>query len=300
MGRARGSLISNIKSLRNIRTFTELYHSCVVPVNDYCAGIWGAGRLPASENVQNRAARFFLGVHKFTSNHVVHGDMGWEFCHVRRKIEMLRFWNRCLEIDDERLTKKIFMIDYSSCVGNWCSEIKNIFIDIDCRDHYDQHRPIDLKFAQQILHNRECSRWRNECQNKPKLRSYILFKTIYETELYVKLDISRSKRSLFAQLRSSTLPLMIEVGRFRNLAVDERVCPLCNSGVEDEFHFLFSCQIYNIERANFFSDVVSINTEFMNLTLGQRMAFMMTQNCIKLTINFVSAIFHKRQFYIYT
>ena len=78
----------------------------------------------STDVIQNRAIRFYLGVHKFSSNLAINGDMGWEFSSVRRKIEMLRFWNRLLTFDDNRLTKQILFWDKRLCSNNWSYEIK--------------------------------------------------------------------------------------------------------------------------------------------------------------------------------
>ena len=38
------------------------------------------------------------------------------------------------------------------------------------------------------------------------------------------------------------LPLQLEVGRFANIKLEDRMCQICKSGtVEDELHFLFGC-----------------------------------------------------------
>ena len=99
-GRALGKLISKFKGVKNMgyNTFTRLYNSCVVPI------IWGIySKSQLSEAVQNRAIRSFLGVHKFSANLAINGDMGWENCTIRKKIEILRVWNRLVVTDEARL-----------------------------------------------------------------------------------------------------------------------------------------------------------------------------------------------------
>ncbi len=65
-GRALGGVISKLKSFKNVRfqTFSELYHSGVLPVMDYCAVVWGYRKHSSCSNIQNRALRYFLGVHQ--------------------------------------------------------------------------------------------------------------------------------------------------------------------------------------------------------------------------------------------
>ena len=59
--------------------------------------------------------------------------------------------------------------------------------------------------------------WYEHIHCLPKLRTYILFKFKYCTENYLKLYLSRSQRSLLAQLRTGILPLRIETGRYQNI-----------------------------------------------------------------------------------
>ena len=55
--------------------------------------------------------------------------------------------------------------------------------------------------------------------------------------------MSLDKRRTIAQLRCGCLPLEIELGRYRNpkIPLDQRICNLCNTGTEDETHFLTTC-----------------------------------------------------------
>ena len=43
-GRALGAVISKIHSYKDVgfKTYRQLYYSCVVPVLDYCSGVWGS------------------------------------------------------------------------------------------------------------------------------------------------------------------------------------------------------------------------------------------------------------------
>ena len=75
--------------------------------------------------IWNRACRAFLGVHRFTSNVVVNGDMGWTVPKMRRKLNMLGLWVRLETMDDDTLTKKAYRWN-RTCKNN------NLSIDIKC------------------------------------------------------------------------------------------------------------------------------------------------------------------------
>ncbi len=73
---------------------------------------------------------------------------------------------------------------------------------------------------QNSLHKVFTYKWLNDIQLKPKLRAYILFKNEYNTEENVNCCRPRQDRSLLAQIRSGTLPLHAETGRFRDTKVE--------------------------------------------------------------------------------
>lgn len=78
-GRALGSLMSKIHSLKDIgfTTFEKLFYSCVAPVIDYCSGVWGYQNFHSLDQVQDRAARYFLGTHRLAPLLAVRGETGW-------------------------------------------------------------------------------------------------------------------------------------------------------------------------------------------------------------------------------
>ena len=79
-GRALGPVIHKFKTLKEIgfRTFERMYmyEAGVASVNDYAAEIWGFKNYNISNNVQNRAMRYYLGVHKFAQIVDMQGDFG--------------------------------------------------------------------------------------------------------------------------------------------------------------------------------------------------------------------------------
>ena len=42
--------------------------------------------------------------------------------------------------------------------------------------------------------------------------------------------------------------LQVEVGRWVGLPINERKCDFCNDDIGDEFHFLFKCEQFKIDR----------------------------------------------------
>ena len=68
--RAMGALRYKLKSLRACRynTFTKLFTTCICPIIDYSAGIWGFKNYTEPGMVQRHAIRFYLhSPKKFTN-----------------------------------------------------------------------------------------------------------------------------------------------------------------------------------------------------------------------------------------
>jgi hypothetical protein len=109
-GRALGSIVSKLKknSYMNYSAFTKLFESCVTPIIDYGAEVWGFRNYNKPNLVQNKAMRIFLGVHRFAPVAGLEGDMAWLSPQYRRWLCILRLWNRLINMHDDRLPKRIF------------------------------------------------------------------------------------------------------------------------------------------------------------------------------------------------
>ena len=93
-----------------------MFNTGAVPIVDYSAGVWGTKAFPCSEQVQLKAARYFLGVHRFAATAAILGDMGWSYTATRHKLLILKLWNRLCDLPRHRITRKIF--DWDKKFGN--------------------------------------------------------------------------------------------------------------------------------------------------------------------------------------
>ena len=298
--RALGSICSKFKKVNGFRfaTFTKLFDTGVAPILDYASSIWGYQGYTQIESIQNKAVRFFLGVHRFACNYAINGDTGWVPANVRRKINMLRFWNRMINCSEERLTKKIFMWDVVTRKhsGTWSSDIFKVLTEIDCVNSFECRTSVNLDVAKQKLFENFRRTWENGIMNTPKLRTYCKFKSSYETEPHVIMIHNRKERSLISQFRCGTLPLKVETGRFTQIPLELRLCLLCdNDSVEDECHFFFDCNYYHNYRQNFISKVKEIYPNFENLDREEKLVLCMNNSLIKLTAKFICECFTERQ-----
>ena len=140
-----------------------------------------------------------------------------------------------------------------------------------------------------------CNSWEEEIYQKPKLCTYVTFKYTFGPEPYVYSYMSRSERSLLAQLRIGVLPLKIETGRYNNVKVEDRICELCDLDIEDEKHFVCSWPIY----ADIREEILPIpdHTEF-NYRYDNLLIFWMKNHWKKLS-QFISKAWMVRRHELY-
>ena len=279
-GRALGAIRSKLKYLKEcgFKSFSTLFNSGVLSISDYCAGVWGTKNYNKVEQVSYRGARYFLGVHRFTSTDALLGEMGWSSARTRHKILILRLWNRLCEMSPDRLTSKIFQWDllHSSRRGTWSFNAKHVLYEIDCHDSYHSVTPCDMNYANEALHATDEIDWDTGRYRSDKLRYYNLYKSDKEPAEYLNFNIKKYHRSLFAQFRCGILPIQIEVGRFRGQNLCDRICPICNIAVEDEIHFLCQCPCYSDLRSTLFTKAKRQCTVFGNYDVIDQFVYLMS------------------------
>ena len=108
-----------------------------------------------------------------------------------------------------------------------------------------------------------------ECNQKPKLRTFNLFKVFQEQPAYISKPLTFHERRLVAKTRLGCLPIRLETGRYSipRLPEEQRLCLVCKppnqiidighvgppQPVESEVHLLFLCSAYRVERTFWFS-----------------------------------------------
>ena len=300
-GRALGAVISKFKNLKNVgyRTFETLYNAGVKPVIEYGSGVWGHISASCVNNVQNRAMRFYLGVHKCSPNHALAADVGWLSPRLSRYICRVRLWNRLVTMEETRLTKQIFEWDYNTSKRNWSRSMKSLFEELDISTMFDQKAVCDLPYVETKVREIMQESWKRQVIKKTKLRTFVSFKEEIALEPFVKHLTSRYARSAFTQFRHGILPLKIETGRFKNLAIEDRICELCQLNcIEDESHFLCICPLYSDVRVPLFDKGRNVIPNFDDLDANEKLILLM-KNCWKDVSNFIVSAWKIRQNVLY-
>ena len=269
---------------------------------DYTAAVWASKTYAGCESVQHKAIRTFLGTGKKSPLPAIDGDMGWIPVHIRQQKEIIRYFVRLCKLPDERLEKIVFNWDYSLCAHgkkNWCKDAKDLFYKCNLHEVYNSKNLFGLSLSA-ILQTAETNlslaytdAWKTSVTNMPKLRTYKSFKSEFKTEAYVKANVLNTRqRSAIAKMRNGTYPLEIELGRYRGIPVENRVCKLCRSEPETEEHFLLNCPKTDDIRQKLFSDVNGVllrsGIAFQTLSFADKLSVLLSNVLVaKYVANFI-------------
>ena len=132
----------------------------------------------------------------------------------------------------------------------------------------------------------------NASKQNGKLRTYALFKDIFEREKYLSGIKKYSVRKCFTKFRISAHLLETERGRYKNIDLIDRKCSFCDKGaIEDEIHLLFNCPLYENKRKTFESIITITCPNYTLLSQKDKLVWLMTNEDDKIIIAFSSFIY---------
>ena len=254
-------------------TCSTLFNKCALPVLTYGSEIWGSKVYHEIEAVLIKFCRKQLGVGTKTPTPAVLGECGVFSVHTECKIKCIKYWLKLLSQPQDSLLRSCYNMLYTQCNQgrlNWATSIRTLLYSYGFGYIWESQTAGSdfLTCFKERLFDSEIQNWRSSVVNMPKLCTYSLFKTDLKVELYLLLDIPREVKKALAKFRVGNHDLEIEKGRFVKTARENRVCKLCGNGkIEDEYHVLFECSVYNdIRRA--YIDVPNRNMYFFCLLLS--------------------------------
>ena len=98
-----------------------------------------------------------------------------------------------------------------------------------------------LSLFVQSLKDQWTQNWFERITLSSKLISYCGFQSLIEHELYLTCITNRKYRHVISQFRITAHDLGMERGRYNGNDRSDRICKLYRRFIEDEFHFVLSC-----------------------------------------------------------
>ena len=134
-------------------------------------------------------------------------------------------------------------------------------------------------------------------KNGNKLRLYRQHKDCISTEQYIEQNMSRKYRQMLAKLRSGSLPIRVETGRYDNTPLEDRICNCCSANqIEDEVHILLQCDLYNDLRYKLLKHMLFLNDAFNTLSpLDKFISIMKTKSAQYMLAKYIFDMFKRRK-----
>ena len=277
----------------------------VRPIILYCSDFWGCLNPPKNNPIEKLYLRFckqLLGVRKQTNTTGVLLELGMIPITIHSIKASTKNWERICKQNCSKLLTAAYSEAKSTNLP-WIDSIKSIFNTngllntfISTTEQRDnKERPSSL-----VLFQRLCDQFHqtafNNIKDSSRLRFYSILKKDIGRENYLT-DITNFKhRQALTKLRLSAHSLEIETGRHKNknkkdkTKREDRICPLCKVGIEDETHFLIKCPVYNEARMKHIQPLLNLH----DIAVDQAKHVMM-QDDLKPTAKFIYEAFTLRE-----
>ncbi len=116
----------------------------------------------------------YIGLHRLG----LEGEFGWLNSKSRRWLNMIRFWNRLINMRNNRLTNHAFLSEFAERRDNWCSEVLKYLRYLDIEFLYDNFLICNIDVLEQQLRDLKAKTWKDKKDRwdsgKPR-RQQILF-----------------------------------------------------------------------------------------------------------------------------
>ena len=230
----------------NHMTLLTLFDTYVASIANYGSEIWGFHSAPDLEKVHLDFCKSILGVKRSTPNPMVYCELGRLPLICYRKLRIIKYWlklkntkNCILKSSFEYLCHEFHT--KSNC-KNWIANVFNILSEIGLRDLFLEYNHLDAKLIFPIVKQRIIDIYKQslitEISSSSKCFMYKHLIDHIDLQTYLKKPIYNQYKKCITRLRLSSHCLSIETGRYKNIPLDRRICPMCKTDVEDEFHFV--------------------------------------------------------------
>ena len=217
--------------------------------------------------------KHILGVSRSCPSLAVHGETGEVPISIKGYRLTLNFWHRLTNLPNTDLAKKA-LLENIDLRTNWIRTIEKLINTFNLADKIGNHEKFK-KATKYAMEGAYKFFWTNSLTNHTlaRLHFYKKLKSEFKMENYIDTLDFKYRRAI-TKLKSSDHSLEIEKGRHKGILRSERICKFCHNGlVEDEEHFLLSCNIYNDLRTKYNVGHFTLANEFFNdvnyATLGK-------------------------------
>ena len=253
--KAMFSLFKYISKFSNLSVaiLLELFDKLILPILCYSCEVWGFNKAKDIERVHLKFCKYILKMKTSTLNEIVYGEVGRYPLFIERYKRIVKYWLHITQTNECKYVKMIYNIMYQKSIVNmntvnWVTNVRDLlntsgFGEVWLNQHVG-NPDLFLKIFTIRLQDMYKQNWSTKLSNSSSARSYFIFKDMFLYSDYLDTIKFERWRIAFTRLRTNNHNLAIETGRWTQQPIENRRCKMCNV-LEDEFHFLFECSLYN-------------------------------------------------------
>lgn len=244
----------------------ELFDKLVKPILLYGSEVWGFTKALQIERIHTLFCKSILYVKTSTQNDFIYGELGRTDLYSQRIFRIIKYWLKVTSSIERKYIKLIYLqmlsdIDKKPRVINWASQVRDVLGNLGFFEVWLAqgvgNQTLFLSKLKQRISDVFIQEWTSRINLSSRARFYRVFAK-FEYSFYLKnVNISKYLTAL-TRLRLSAHHLSVETGRWRNISLSDRLCSACQK-LEDEFHLLFECKLYNSIRKRYINQYYVIN-----------------------------------------
>ena len=300
----------------SVRSSLHVFDHTIKPIILYSSEIWGyfnpfkkklisdhppieeAFHDLKSEKLHLKFCKFLLGVSKKATNLATLSELGRFPLHFDIVKAMIRYWYRLENLDSSFPLLRYAYIESQSLhelkIPSWYGCVTVLSKAISGMNQLSTTSKFKFKTMYKKLvfqYYEKCWQQQMNKNKDGKLTSYVKFKTHFGLEKYLSLLRSPEHRKNFARLRISAHRLRIEQGRYQGTPRQNRTCLRCSSHeIDDEKHFLFSCNSCILKRNIIDKTVNSICPNFRLLSHDKKLIWIFNVENIEILVQICELI----------
>ena len=291
----------------------KLFDACIKPILLYGSEIWGTDFLGTTESLFDKRynnfipdkiflkfAKMLLGVDKSAVNIAVLA----EICRYPIAISCIKasvnYWCHMTNATSDSIISKTYKEGTNNKL-NYFEKLRKFFSLVGFEHVWANQCTFSKKrltnAISKKLEEKYITFWKKAVNDNNKLNNYEFLKHNYEEEKYLHVAADKQDLCNFIKIRISNSKLFIEQGRHLKIPRCNRICKLCNSEVEDEFHFVLRCNKLNKERLVLYNQITNIVPGFPTFNEQNKFKFILSFNDLEITnicVKGISNMYQKR------
>ena len=267
---------SNLKNIGLVSpdVFFKIFDSQIQSILLYASEMWGYKKYDCIEKIHLSACKYYLSVGSQTPNAIVYGECGRFPIFINSATRCINYWIKLTTMHNGRIPRKAYeMLLNLDNLGydTWASKIRCLLFSYGFgfvwMSQMVGNRVSFIRTFKTRLVDIFKQGWRSDLDNSSRYVLYREFKSLLNPEKYLFEIVDYKLRKHLVKFRAGLLRLMYNEGRWSKTNINLRICPICNGGIEDEYHFILICPQYEDLRRKYLPTDLTISLFYFNKLL---------------------------------